>query len=392
MNPEGKQIFGQFNDSFKPVLDGVANVARNYAYWLDSQYAECYVITPTYPGYVDREPFPVLRYYSLPMKWREPYRMGLELLDLNFRSNIRNIPFDLVHSHSPFSSGMVALHLARKNKIPIIATFHSKFYDDIKQVLKIDAVAHLTNDVIMNYFNRVDQVWAVSRSTAETLKEYGYRKPIEVVPNGSDFDTTPVPEKTRLTIACKYQIHPEEWVMLFVGQHIRQKNTLLLIDALAQLKKAGMSFTMLFVGTGVAAAEMEERVREHGLQDQVRFLGTIYDRELLRGLYSRADLFTFPSVYDNAPLVVREAAAAGTPSLLIRGSNAAEGVVDGENGFLAEESVESVAARILEINKRQDLAIVGENARTSLNRNWKEIVDEVYQRYNELIEFKRKHN
>jgi len=392
MNKDGKLIFGQFNDSFKPVMDGVANVVRNYAYWLDRDYSECYVITPAYPGYVDREPFPVLRYYSLPLKWREPYRFGLEMLDLNFKTNIRNIPFDLVHSHGPFSSGMVALHIARKNKIPIIATFHSKFYDDFKQVFKIDAVAHLTNDVIMNYYNKVDQVWAVSNSTAETLKEYGYRKHIEVVPNGSDFDTSPVPEKTRLAIACKYHIQPDDWLMLFVGQHIRQKNTLLLIDTLSLLKKAGMVFKTAFVGTGVAEAEMKERVKSYGLQDDVLFLGTIFDREVLRGLYSRASLFTFPSVYDNAPLVVREAAAAGTPSLLIRGSNSAEGVIDGVNGFLAEESAEALAMKILEIRKRDDLDRIGDNARMSLNRNWKEIVKEVNLRYEDILKFKRKQN
>ncbi|MFZ5941367.1 MAG: glycosyltransferase [Bacteroidota bacterium] len=390
MNKEGKPIFGQFNDSFPPVMDGVANVVRNYAYWLDRRHGECYVITPAYPGYVDREPFPVLRYYSMPLKGREPYRVGLEMLDLNFRSNIRNIPFDLVHSHSPFSTGFVALHIARRHKIPIIATFHSKFYDDIKQVMKLDGVTQLITDLIMNYFDRVDQVWAVSNSTAETLREYGFRKPVEVVPNGADFDREPVDERLLMKINCKYRIQPEDWVMLFVGQHIRQKNTLLLIDALNILHKAGFPFTMVFVGTGVAAAEMEERVAHYGLGEHVRFLGSILDRELLRGLYSRADLFTFPSVYDNAPLVVREAAAAATPSLLISGSNSAEGVRDGFNGFLAEESAESVAEKILEIRKRDDLAEIGRNAANTLYRNWSEIVEEVHGRYLDLIDFKRK--
>ncbi len=53
-----------------------------------------------------------------------------------------------------------------------------------------------------------------------------------------------------------------------------------------------------------------------------------------------------PSLYDNAPMVVREAAALNTPSLLIRGSSAAEVVQDGENGLLAENTTEDVAARL----------------------------------------------
>jgi hypothetical protein len=30
-------IIGQFNDSYEPVMDGVANVTKNYAYWLDKK-------------------------------------------------------------------------------------------------------------------------------------------------------------------------------------------------------------------------------------------------------------------------------------------------------------------------------------------------------------------
>lgn len=42
------------------------------------------------------------------------------------------------------------------------------------------------------------------------------------------------------------------------------------------------------------------------------------EREILKRYYVAADLFLFPSLYDNAPLVIREAAALGTPSVLIR--------------------------------------------------------------------------
>lgn len=51
---EKNLITGQFNDSFTPVMDGVTNVVKNYAYWLDKKYGESYVATPAYPGYIDR--------------------------------------------------------------------------------------------------------------------------------------------------------------------------------------------------------------------------------------------------------------------------------------------------------------------------------------------------
>ena len=58
---------------------------------------------------------------------------------------------------------------------------------------------------------------------------------------------------------------------------------------------------------------------------------------------SAADLFLFPSMYDNAPLVVREAAMMGTPSVILKGSTASEVIVDGVNGFLADQTPDSYA-------------------------------------------------
>ena len=76
------------------------------------------------------------------------------------------------------------------------------------------------------------------------------------------------------------------------------------------------------------------------------FTGFVGDREEILSLYRRADLLVFPSVYDNAPMVVREAAAMGTPALLVRGSCSAEGVTHGDNGFLCEADPASIASSV----------------------------------------------
>lgn len=381
-----KLVVGQFNDSFVPVMDGVTNVVKNYAYWLDKKYGECYVATPAYPGYGDREDFPVLRYYSIPLKQREPYRIGLDLLDINFRSAIKSIPFDIVHAHCPFTSGAVAQQIARKNNIPIVATFHSKFYDDFKQVLKIDAFAKICTRIVIDFFNRVDQVWTVSKGAADTLHEYGYKGSIEVVSNGTDFV---VPENINDIIKKteqKLNIKENELVFLFVGQHIWQKNIKMIVEALKLVDDRNIPFRMFFVGDGYAKEELKEYVNELGLDDKITLLGKILDRDYLRSLFARADLFLFPSVYDNAPIVIREAAAVATPSVVIANSNAAEGIEDNVNGFLSENTAQSYANRILEVTKDRDLIIrAGQRAKVTIYRNWEDIVDEVYQRYIEII-------
>ena len=388
-----KLIIGQFNDAFTPVMDGVTNVVKNYAYWLDKKYGECYVATPAYPGYVDREAFPVLRYYSIPIKKREPYRFGLELLDINFRSTIKNIPFDIVHAHCPFTSGAVAQQIARKENIPIVATFHSKFYDDFKQVLKIDAFAKICTRLVIDYFNRVDRVWTVSKGAAETLREYGYKGSIEVVPNGSDFVIPDNMESLITQTENKLNIQKDELVFLFVGQHIWQKNIKLLVEALNKVSLEGIRYRMLFVGDGYAKDELQAYVKELGLDKQIEFLGKILDRDYLRSLFARADLFLFPSIYDNAPIVVQEAAAVGTPSLVIAGSNTAEEIIDYTNGFLSEHDTVSYSKKIIQITSDKEiLKKAGENAKKTIYRSWENIIDEVYERYMEIIKsYNRNH-
>lgn len=388
-----KLITGQFNDSFTPVMDGVTNVVKNYAYWLDKKYGECYVATPAYPGYVDREPFPVLRYYSIPLKGREPYRIGLELLDINFRTTIKNIPFDIVHAHCPFTSGAIALQIAKKKNIPIVATFHSKFYDDFKQVLKIDAFAKICTLLVIDFFNKVDQVWTVSKGAADTLREYGYKRKVEIIPNGSDFKVPDNIESLVEQTNNKLNITKNDLVFLFVGQHIWQKNIKLIVDSLKIISDHEIPYKMFFVGDGYAKDELENYVCELGLSENITFFGKILDRDYLRSLFARADLFLFPSIYDNAPIVIREAAAVGTPSVVIANSNAAEGIIDNVNGFLSDNDSAAYANRIMRIIKdREEMKNIGEKARITIYRNWESIVDEVRERYLDIIQtYKRKH-
>jgi len=180
-------VTGQFNESFTPIMDGVTNVVRNYAYWLNKKYGTGYVITPHFPKHTDKEDFEVIRYTSISVPKRAPYRVGVPVLDAQILRRIKDIPFDIVHAHCPFSSGRLALHTARRRGIPIIASFHSKYYDDLLESLKFEGAAKIGVSMIIDFYNSVDFVWTVNHATAGTLREYGYKGHIEVVYNGTEF-------------------------------------------------------------------------------------------------------------------------------------------------------------------------------------------------------------
>jgi glycosyltransferase involved in cell wall biosynthesis len=173
---------------------------------------------------------------------------------------------------------------------------------------------------------------------------------------------------------------------------IKQKNIPMIIDSLGLLKKSGLDFTMLFVGEGKSIDDFKSQIAQLGLKDKTQFLGKILDRDRLKSIFARADLFIFPSVYDNAPVVTREAAAVGTPSIIVKGSNASEGVIHGENGFLCENSPESLAESIKKIVADPGvLKKAGAKAQTTIFRSWENIMDEVVvPKYMDIID-KYKH-
>ena len=129
-----------------------------------------------------------------------------------------------------------------------------------------------------------------------------------------------------------------------------------------------------------------DKIRELDIQDRAEQIGHITDASLLDALYDRADLFTFPSLYDAAPMVVREAAVMGTPSVMVRGSTAAEIIRDGENGLLCENSSEDLARVMTEALKDPGkLKEIGRRAKETIPVPWEKVLEKAVERYERLV-------
>lgn len=375
---------GLFNESFPPVMDGVAVCVQNYAYWLQKKVGGVSVVTPNKMGAnYGQYPYEVLDYLSFPVPFRHPYVTGIAQFDPLLRAKLSRRSFKIVHAHSPFSSGLMAAHVAKSQHIPLVATFHSKFKDDFLKVVPSDMLVDQAIKLVMEFFEKADEVWVPQASVEEVIHEYGYKGHVEVVDNGSDL-VSDYPESYFHDARRALGLSEGEFVMLFVGQHIWQKNVRLIIDGLERIRD--LPFRMFFVGTGYAAGEMADLVREKGLEDKVTFTGMLTDREQITRYYAAADLFLFPSLYDNAPLVVREAAALHTPAVMVEGSTAATILRDGENGFLVSNDLASFEGILRKLMADPDrVKRVGLEASRTIVRSWEDVVGEVLDRYNALI-------
>lgn len=375
---------GLFNDSFPPVMDGVAICVENYARCMQELVGGVSVITPENRGvdYKDKK-YEVLSYNSVPVPFRPPYVTGIAEVDPTFLHKILRREFKIVHAHCPFTSGLAAGRVAKLQHIPFVATFHSKYREDFSRVIHSDTVVDAIIKHIVNFYQSADEVWVPQESVKDVLYSYGYKGNIEVVQNGCDLGKD-YPQEYMDKAREDLGIGKNEFVLLFVGQHIWEKNVGLIIDSLARIRE--LPFHMYFVGKGYAEEKMKEMVTTYELNDKVTFAGVITDREILKKYYASANLFLFPSLYDTDGIVVREAAAFNTPSIMLREASASKMLIDSETGFLIENSPEAFEEKLRELIANPAYTQeIGCSASKSIVRSWEDIAAEVIDRYNSLI-------
>ncbi len=375
---------GQLTDTFLPVVDGVGRVALAYSETLCRLGHQVTVLAPMYDtGYRGGYPFELVDFHAMTVPGIRQYKTGSAPMDAHYRQRLRMIPLDVVHAHSPFAAGSEGLRLARTRGIPLIGSFHSKYYDDFFKFTKSEALSQVGVKIVVDFYNHCDEVWVVGESVEAVLRQYGFRGDIQVMPNGAQM-REPQPDAVR-EIERAYRLGDAP-VLLFVGQMDWKKNIHRILEAAARLNESGERFTLVLAGQGPDSRAIHARAVELGIGRQVIMTGHIQRPELLDGLYARACLFAFPSVYDNAPMVVREAAVMGTPSVLVRGASAADCIMENENGYLCENTAEDLCRVFREAIADPDRAkAMGERARETIPVPWEKVVTRAVERYERLV-------
>lgn len=376
---------GEFNDSFPPRIDGVAQTVKNYAAVLQKKHCDVTVVTPSDKGVVDDYPFEVYRYSSVGLNGSIGFRAGNPFSPVTLLE-LRRKHFDLLHVHAPFASSVLAHNINLRGNVPIVLTYHSRFEVDFETRLSSRAMRQIAMRFMMHNIAQADEVWTVTSACADALHAIGYEGETRVMENGTDFAFGAADADVAAALRKKYAIPQDCFVFLFVGRMMWYKNIRLIFDALIAMKQRGVPFRLLMVGSGYQLDEMRQYVAEKELSNEVIFTGPVYDREQLRVYYTIADLFLFPSTYDTCGIVVKEAAACECPSLLVRNSCAAEGAVDLQNAFLAEERADSCAEAIWNaVSDDARRKAVGKAAGKTLYLSWEEAVERAYKRYEEII-------
>lgn len=213
------------------------------------------------------------------------------------------------------------------------------------------------------------EVIAVSRYMKdEVLRCYDVpAERIHVVHNGVDLSEFSPRRRVELRDGerARWDVPDEAFCLLFMGHNFRLKGLWQLLEVVARVRAEdpGSDLHLVVAGRGTGRIQRrraEKRVRELGLDDAVRLVGTVHPA--IRG-FAAADAFVHLSWHDSFGFVTLEAMASGLPVITTPHVGASEIIEDGETGILVDpRSTDAVVEGVRRLLRPDERRRIGEAA------------------------------
>ncbi|HEY9181304.1 MAG TPA: glycosyltransferase [Candidatus Baltobacteraceae bacterium] len=339
---------GFFTEVYHPIVNGVVASIDGLASGLRALGHEVYCFAPAMPGYEEHGE-PVFRMPSLPLPAPTAYRLTLPVVSRRNRHAIIN-RLDVLHAHSPFVTGWMAVRYARRLRIPLVYTYHTQLEEYAHYVpFEAHATRRAASTLTRGFANLADAVIVPSASMRDHLADLGVSVRVEVIPSGIDLRQFNSGTRSA-ALREKLGVRSGERMLLFVSRLAREKNVDLLVDA---VRACSVPVRLIIAGDGPERASLEQRAAESGVADRIVFLGPV-ERHALPDLYASADAFVFASVTETQGLVLVEALAAGALVIAAEAPPVRE-VVDGA-GQLVPPDARAFARAIEQVPASPDPA------------------------------------
>ncbi len=260
---------------------------------------------------------------------------------------VKRANIDVVNLHySTFG-----LDVYRRLKVPVVYTLHNSY-------------TWLAEDEVLErrrFFAEFPKFIAVSREVARyAANRFGVSPGrLQVIPNGYADDHFPPPATlTRADLGLK----DSDYIFINVGSISSVKGQHVLLTAVRELKNQHPEIKLLIVG-GIAddelAAELNRRIRDEGLVDNVRFLGQ-QSRARVAAMLQLSDAFVLSSVHEGWSIALMEAMAFGLP-IIATDTGSAQDIIPGSrvgtivpNAYQRLETVKASDLKRIGVDPRPD--------------------------------------
>lgn len=241
--------------------------------------------------------------------------------------------FDIVHANE--AHALTAAWLARSHRhLPLVAARRVAF-------------PLSRSRISLARWGAAAKILAVSEAARKQLLAAGLPADrIEIVADGVEIPGA-IPAEAREKARQRWGFAPGEVVLECVAALTEEKGHALLIEAFAKLRRSagGGNRRLLLAGDGRLRGQLEQRVREAGVESSVVFAGFVPDVE---AVYAAGDLFVFPSLQEGAGSSLLRAMAFGLPAVALGRGGVGEIIEDGKNGVLAREASPEGLAHAIE--------------------------------------------
>lgn len=250
------------------------------------------------------------------------------------RAIIRNGSYDVVHCHQDYR-GAVAIAIAKRYGVKKRIIHCHQAYPPENAVKKLRR--YLSTRVLLR-----DATDFVACSALAGKWLYGEQMlkvgRVTILHNAISAERYIFSEENRERIRAELSIATDAIVVGHIGRFSYQKNHALLIEIFRAFHQEHGNAVLLLIGNGELSPEIQNRVNELKLEDQVRFLGVRQDVPVL---FSAMDAFLLPSRFEGLPVVAIEAQANGLP-VICSGRISREVQVADNVFFTDEDAYENV--------------------------------------------------
>jgi hypothetical protein len=251
---------------------------------------------------------------------------------------------------TPFVAHYAGVRFARRQGIPVIATYHTFFEEYLHHYVPM--LPRPLGRVLARSFTRsqcaqLNAIVAPSEPMRALLLDYGVTTRIQVVPTGLPAASYVPGDGARFR--ATYGIAADRPLLLYVGRVAHEKNIEFLLHAFVALRRVRPGAMLAIAGEGPAREHLQALVARLGIAADVQFIGYL-DRE--RGLgdcYAAADVFVFASRTETQGLVLLEALAQGRPVVSTAHLGTASILQAGCGARVAPEKPDAFAQAIADI-------------------------------------------
>ncbi len=247
-----------------------------------------------------------------------------------------NDDYDIIHINTIFPESFLMGKKAKKLGKKVIYHAHSTEEDFRNSFLLSNQVAPLFKSWLKTCYSSADLILTPTPYSKRLLEAYDLGKEIIAISNGIELDFFKKDEELGKRFREEFNFSKDDKIVMAVGLYIERKGILDFVE----LAKSMPEYKFIWFGfTNLNLVPMKIKEAVETKLDNLYFPGYV-PREILRGAYSGADLFFFPTQEETEGIVLLEALASKIP-VLTRDIPIYEGwFVDGVNIYKGKNNAE----------------------------------------------------